>query len=226
MPVSGLEVLLEGRNLARLLEGLGTTVGIALASLAVALVCGVPLGLAMTRRGALVQVLTRGYVETMRIVPQLVLLFVVYFDLARQGLVSLSGAATSILVLGAWGAAEMGDLVRGAVTSIPAHQVDSARALGLAPAQVQRLVVLPQTLRRLAPLTVNLTTRLVKTTSLVVLIGVVEVLKVAQQIIDANRFEHPEAAFWVYGLVLGLYFVVCYPVSVLARRLETRWESR
>ena len=85
-------------------------------------------------------------------------------------------------------------------------------------------MVLPQAVRGLVPLTINLTNRMIMTTSLVVLIGVVEVLKVAQQIIDANRFEYPGAALWVYGVVFLLYFLVCFPISLASRKLERRWQ--
>ena len=76
-----------------------------------------------------------------------------------------------------WGAGEMGDLVRGALTSIPAHQRESGAALGLTRWQINRYVLIPQTLRRLIPQAINLATRMIKTTSLVMIIGVVEVLK-------------------------------------------------
>ena len=73
------------------------------------------------------------------------------------------------------------------------------------------------------PLTINLATRMIKTTSLVVLIGMTEVLKVGKQIIDANRFTHPTAALWVYGVIFLLYFLACWPISLLAKKLERRW---
>lgn len=84
-------------------------------------------------------------------------------------------------------------------------------------------MVVPQTMRRLLPLTINLTTRMIKTTSLVVLIGITEVLKTGKQIIDANRFDYPTAALWVYGVVFLLYFLACWPISVFAKQLEKRW---
>ena len=55
------------------------------------------------------------------------------------------------------------------------------------------------------------------------MIGVVEVLKVAQQIIEANRSASPNAAFGIYLTVLLLYFLVCWPISLLARHLEEKW---
>ena len=59
--------------------------------------------------------------------------------------------------------------------------------------------------------------------ALVMLIGVVEVSKVSQQIIDASRFEAPTAAIWIYAVVFFLYFIVCRPISMLASRLEKRF---
>ena len=73
------------------------------------------------------------------------------------------------------------------------------------------------------PQVINLITRMIKTTSLVLMIGVVEMLKVAQQIIEANRMKVPNAAFGVYLTVLVLYFLACWPVSLLAKALEKRW---
>ncbi|MBQ1493266.1 MAG: ABC transporter permease subunit, partial [Blautia sp.] len=107
--------------------------------------------------------------------------------------------------------------------SIPPHQYASASALGLTQAQVYRYVILPQTVRRLIPLSINLITRMIKTTSLVLMIGVVEVMKVGQQIIEANRMSSPNAAFGVYLTIFMLYFLACWPISLLARYLEKRW---
>ena len=66
---------------------------------------------------------------------------------------------------------------------------------------------------------------MIKTTSLVVLIGVVEVLKVGQQIIDANRFNYTTASLWIYGLIFALYFLICWPISLLSRHMEKTWQN-
>ena len=84
--------------------------------------------------------------------------------------------------------------------------------------------IIPQTVRRLIPLSINLITRMIKTTSLVLMIGVVEVLKVAQQIIEANRTASPNAAFGIYLTVFILYFLACWPISLLAGYLEKKWK--
>ena len=64
---------------------------------------------------------------------------------------------------------------------------------------------------------------MIKTTTLVLMIGVVEVLKVAQQIIEANRMNSPNAAFGIYLTIFLLYFLACWPISLLARHLEKKW---
>ena len=220
---SPLSILLAGNNLARLLGGLAVTVRISLIAVARSLPLGVLFGLLMTRENRVIKLLSRIYLDFIRIMPQLVLLFLVFFGSARVFGLSLSREFSAVLVFTLWGTAEMGDLVRGALMSIPKHQYESAAALGLTAGQCSRYVIIPQTLRRLLPLAINLVTRMVKTTSLIVLIGVVEVLKTGQQIIDANRFQYPTAALPIYGVIFLLYFLVCWPVSMLARYLEQRW---
>ncbi|MGN0984171.1 MAG: amino acid ABC transporter permease, partial [Gemmiger sp.] len=185
MPDLGLEVLLKGKNMVRLLGGLWAALRISLIAVALSLPLGVLLGALMTWKNPVVRAVLRVYLEFIRIMPQLVLLFLVYFGTTRAFGWDLSGEVASVIVFVLWGTAEMSDLVRGALLSIPRHQYESSEALGLSKAQTYLYVIIPQTVRRLIPLSINLITRMIKTTSLVLMIGVVEVLKVAQQIIEA-----------------------------------------
>jgi len=221
----GIEVLFQGRNFVRLLEGLWVTVRISVFSVIVSTLLGIILGMIMTMKNPLLRIITRCYLEFVRIMPQLVLLFLVYFGLTKMFRINLSGEISAIIVFVIWGTAEMGDLVRGALTSIPVHQYESGKALGLTTVQNYCYVIIPQTIRRLLPQAINLVTRMIKTTSLIVLIGVVEVVKVGQQIIEASRLTSPSAAVWVYGVIFFLYFIVCYPISILSKRLEVKWRN-
>lgn len=221
---NAISILFQGNNFLRLLKGLGVTLEISLFSALFSIPLGVLFGMFMRRKGMVSRVLSRLYLDFIRIMPQLVLLFIVYFGSARAFAVNFSGEVASVFVFVLWGTAEMGDLVRGAIDSIPGHQWEAAKALGLSRGQTERYIILPQTVRRLIPLSMNLLTRMVKTTSLVVLIGVVEVLKVGQQIIDTNRFQYPTAALPIYGVIFFLYFLVCWPISVAARKLEKKWQ--
>ena len=223
MPDLGLEVLWKGKNAARLLAGLWTALRISLISVVISIPLGILLGALMTRRNPIVRAVLRRYLEFIRIMPQMVLLFLAYFGTTRAFGWDLSGETASIIVFTLWGTAEMSDLVRGALISIPKHQYESGEALGLTRAQTYLYIIIPQTVRRLLPLSINLITRMIKTTSLILMIGVVEVLKVAQQIIEANRTASPNAAFGVYLTVFVLYFLACWPISLLARHLEKKW---
>ena len=223
MPDLGLEVLFKGKNFARLLEGLGVALRISLISVVISIVAGIGVGMLMTWKNPISRAITRCYLEIVRIMPQMVLLFIVFFGTTRVFGWNLSGEISAVIVFSFWGTAEMGDLVRGALISIPQHQYESAYALGLTGIQTYQYVVLPQTVRRLIPLSINLITRMIKTTSLILMIGVVEVLKVAQQIIEANRMSSPNAAFGLYLTVFLIYFLACWPFSLLARYLEKRW---
>ncbi|MDD3206695.1 MAG: amino acid ABC transporter permease [Lachnospiraceae bacterium] len=221
----GISVLFQGRNLIRLLTGLWVTIRISLISVAVSIVLGILLGMLMTWKNPITKGLSRIYLEFIRIMPQLVLLFIVYFGVTKAFRISISGELAAIIVFVMWGMAEMGDLVRGALQSIPKHQYESGRAIGLTQSQIYRYIIIPQTIRRLLPLAINLITRMIKTTSLIVLIGVVEVVKVGQQIIEANRLTVPTAAIWIYGVIFFLYFIVCYPISMLSIKLEKIWKG-
>ena len=172
MPDLGLEVLLKGKNAVRLLGGLWVALRISLISVAISIPLGILLGVLMTKKNRLIRAILRIYLEIIRIMPQMVLLFLAYFGTARAFGWNLDGETAAIIVFALWGTAEMSDLVRGALVSIPRHQYESAEALGLTRGQVFRYVVLPQTVRRLLPQSINLITRMIKTTSLILMIGV------------------------------------------------------
>ena len=223
MPDLGIDVLFKGTNFIRLLGGLWTALEISLISVGLSIPLGILLGIVMTIPNKAIKVITKIYLEIIRIMPQLVLLFIVFFGATRTMGINLSGEVASVIVFTLWGTAEMGDLVRGSIISIPKHQSESSLALGLSKAQTYLYIIIPQTVRRLLPRSINLVTRMIKTTSLILMIGVVEVIKVAQQIIEANRATSPNAAFGVYLVVFIMYFIVCFSISMVAKHLEKKW---
>lgn len=221
----GFEILLKGNNMLRLLQGLWVALRISLISVVISIVLGILVGMLMTSKNKVIQVITRVYLEIVRIMPQLVLLFIVYFGVTKAMGINLSAEAAAIIVFVFWGVAEMADLVRGSLISIPKIQYESSESLGLSRGQTYRYVIIPQIIRRMIPLSINLITRMIKTTSLVMMIGIVEVLKVGQQIIEANRKTSPNAAFAIFATILLLYFIACWPISCLSKYLEKRWEN-
>lgn len=221
----GFDWLFEGQNATRLAQGLWLTAQISFISVGLSLVFGTLFGLLMRANNIFVRAVCRFYLETIRIVPILVWLFALYFGLSTWFNLHISGFWVCIWVFTLWGVAEMGDLVRGALVSIEKHQIESARALGLNRWQIFQHIELPQGTRRVLPGAINLFTRMVKTSSLAALIGVIEIVKVGQQIIENALLTNPSASFFVYGLIFILYFLICYPLSLFATRLEHKWES-
>lgn len=226
MQLMGIELLFKGTNFLRMLNGLWVAVRISLISVVLSIGLGLVVGALMTMQNKIIKAVMRVYLEIVRIMPQMVLLFIVYFGTTRVFGINIEAEVSAIIVFTFWGTAEMGDLVRGVLISIPKHQYESSEALGLSKLQTYRYVILPQTLRRLIPLSINLITRMIKTTSLVMMIGIVEVLKVTQQIIEANRRTSPDAAFGMFATVFMMYFIVCWPISLLSKHLEKRWSDR
>ncbi|MCX2717394.1 amino acid ABC transporter permease [Helicobacter sp. MIT 21-1697] len=218
-----MEIFFIGSNFARLLQGVLLTLEIALISIIFATFGGLILGFVMTGRSLIIRGICRFYLECVRIIPILAWLFIVFFGISQQFDINLSAITSAIIVFSLWGVAEVGDLVRGAITSLPKHQNESGKALGLKQWQIMCYIIFPQALRRLLPSIISLSTRMIKTTSLVALLGAVDLLKVGQQIIELNK-SNPNASFWVYGGIFCTYFILCYPLSYLSKMLEKKYQ--
>ncbi|MGL4773941.1 MAG: ABC transporter permease subunit, partial [Clostridium sp.] len=132
----GYDGLFDGKNLERLLEGLFVTGKTAFISVAISLILGVLFGIIMTSKSRWIKLISNLYLEAIRIIPILVWLFIGYFGVAKWLNIHLDGTFVCILVFSLWGTAEMGDLVRGAITSLPRIQEESALALGLKREQI------------------------------------------------------------------------------------------
>ena len=145
----GFDVLFRGTNFTRLLGGMWITMEISLISVVLSIVLGILLGIIMTLKNPVTKSICRVYLEIVRIMPQLVLLFIVYYGSARLIGLKFEPEFAAVIVFTFWGTAEMGDLVRGALQSIPIHQYESAYALGMNRSQTYFSIVIPQTIRRL-----------------------------------------------------------------------------
>ena len=200
------------------------SVQISAISIAVSLVLGTFLGVAMSSKNKFIFFALKICLEIVRIMPQIVWLFLFYYGASKAFGIDISKFNASLIVFSLWGVFEMMDIVRGAIVSIPRHQFESAAALALSKAQIYLYVVIPLATRRLVPAGVNLLSRIIKTTPIVALIGVPDLLKVGQQTIGtASLTANPTVPFWIYGFIFLLYFLVCYPISKLSKILENRW---
>jgi polar amino acid transport system permease protein len=111
----------------------------------------------------------------------------------------------------------LGEIWRGAIQSVPSGQIEAARALGLRYRPLMLRVVLPQALRVAIPPTVGFLVNLIKSTSLAAIIGFVELTR-AGQLLNNATFR----PFLIFGTVAAIYFVLCWPLTLAAARLERR----
>ena len=223
--MDGVSILFDPLVLKRLIfEGLWMSVQISAVSIVISLVLGTFLGVAMSSKNKFIFFVLKICLEIVRIMPQIVWLFLFYYGASKAFGLDISKFNASLIVFSLWGVFEMMDIVRGAIVSIPRHQFESAAALALSKAQIYLYVVIPLATRRLVPAGVNLLSRIIKTTPIVALIGVPDLLKVGQQTIEtASLTANPTVPFWIYGFIFLLYFLVCYPISKLSKILENRW---
>lgn len=209
-------------NFKRLMEGLVVTLNIALVSVILSTILGVIFGIIMTSKNKVIKSIAFIYLESIRIVPIMVWLFIFYFGIPKVFNIHIESTLVGYIVFTLWGTAEIGDLVRGAITSIPKIYYESSMALSLNKFKIYRFIIIPISIRRVLPGIINLTTRMIKTTTLMTLIGTVDLVKVGQQIIERSILTEPRASFWIYGCMLIIYFTICFPISLGAKALERK----
>ncbi|HEY7379107.1 MAG TPA: amino acid ABC transporter permease [Steroidobacteraceae bacterium] len=146
--------------------------------------------------------------------PLLMQLFLAYFGMTIFGF-SVNPLIAAMIALTAHASAYLGEIWRGCIEAVPRGQTEAARALGLHYFARMRHIVLPQAARIAVPPTVGFLVQLVKETSLTSIIGFVELTRQGQ-IITSVTFK----PFLVYGLVAAVYFVMCWPLSLVARGME------
>ncbi|MCW5771203.1 MAG: amino acid ABC transporter permease [Rhodospirillaceae bacterium] len=156
------------------------------------------------------------FIEAIQGTPLLMLLFLCFFGMALIGIETTPWIAATV-ALTLYAAAFLGEIWRGCIQSVPRGQWDAADSLALGYLRKMRFVILPQALRVAVPPTVGFLVQVVKGTALASIIGFVDVTKAGQMIANAT-FE----PFLVYGVVGLIYFALCYPISLVARRLERR----
>lgn len=195
-----------------------TTVGLSLGATLLGGVLGLIVALNRVSRARLPRAIAAGYITTVQGIPVLVILFLVYFGVARLGLdVPPLWAATFALTVFASG--YLGDIWRGAIESIPRQQWEASDALAMTRGQQFRHVILPQAVKISLPPTVGFLVQLVKNTSIVSIVGVIELTR-SGQITSTATFQ-PLLVFGIVGLI---YFCICFPLSLLSRRMESVYD--
>ena len=203
-------------SLPYLLRGPVSTVAISLAVIVLGTAMGLVLGLLRFTRWPWLGATVAWTVELVRAVPLLLLLFFIFFGLPALG-IKIPTFPAAVLAMSLWMTVNTAEVVRGGIQSIPHGQFEAGRSAGLSELSLMRHVIFPQAVRRMIPPFVGLCTILVKDTSLAAIIGVFELTRAAQETIE-RTFK----SFEIYLVAAAIYFVVCFPLTRLAQKAESR----
>lgn len=226
-----------------LIQGLVATIRISIYASVLALILGVILGVARCSANLTIRMLARTYLEFLRNVPPVVVIFIFFFFLSEQIISALNmeswarGIARSdnnavwtfffgdmrrfpalisgVIVLALFESAFVGEIVRAGIQSIDKGQREAARSIGMSRFQELRYIVLPQALRKVLPPMANQFISLVKDSSLVSLISVPDLTFKTVELVASTRM-----IFEAWLVAAAFYFVICFGLSMLFRRLE------
>jgi len=212
----GFEWAAIARGLPYLLEGAGLTVVISSVAMVLALVLGLALAAISQAPGPVARRLVAAYVEVFRNTPLLIQIFIVYFGLPQLG-VKLSPFLSGLAALVLYAAAYNTEIFRAGLEAVPHGQFEAARSAGLGELQILRYVIMPQAVRICFPALGNNLVSLVKNSSLVSTIGMVELMFVANDI-SFNNFR----TFEIYGTAAVMYVVIVLALTRLLRAAEGR----
>jgi polar amino acid transport system permease protein len=181
---------------------------------------GLVVALARVSRQRGVRELARVYIAVVQGIPVLIVLFLFYFGLSRVGF-ELPPLVAASLALSMFASAYFGEIWRGAIESVPRHQWEASASLALSRRQQYRYVVLPQSVTIALPPSVGFLVQLVKNTSIVSIVSVIELTR-AGQLVNNVTFQ----PFRVFAAVALIYLAICYPMSRVSRRLERTLRCR
>jgi His/Glu/Gln/Arg/opine family amino acid ABC transporter permease subunit len=207
-------------------EGLPVTLKIAAVAVTASALIGILLGTLMTINFLPLRSVIRFYIEVWRGLPILVTVLFIYwlpaFELGPFR-IQMNAYTSATVGLTLWGSAQVAEATRGAVRSIPKEQHEAAAALGLGWIGRHAFVIVPQAVRRLLPPMVGLLVNIIQNTTIAFAIGVSELLETGNRQFEnltlATGNGHP---FTIFGFVLVVFFIISFPLTLLARYLERR----
>jgi His/Glu/Gln/Arg/opine family amino acid ABC transporter permease subunit len=201
-----------------LVASIGTLQLMAL-SFMLASIIGLVVALMRVSRSPLLHGLAVVYVEVLRGLPALVILFLIYFGLGGLGVewLKFTSYQAAVIGLGLQGGAVLGEVFRSGIEALHLGQMEAALSLGMTPATAMRWIILPQAGRIVLPPVANYAIGLLKDTAVCAIIAAPELMLRAKDIASSSfRPMH------LFVLAAVLYFIMSYPLSIVARRLEAR----
>lgn len=202
-------VLLQGLNMTLVISALATLLGSAI---------GIVMGLARISRNILVRTGASIYVEIIRGIPLLVFLMYIFFGLGA--FVEISAFTAAVLGLGIFSGAYVAEIVRGGIEAIPKGQMEAARSLGMTYLQAMWFIIIPQAMRAILPALAGQFITLIKDSSLVSVISIVDLTMVSKNLV-VRTFQ----PFEIWTLTAAFYLILTYTCSKLLRMWEKKYRS-
>lgn len=199
------------------MSGLVVTCQVTAAALALALVLGFLIAVLKVLPCRPLRAVLNFYTSIFRGVPLIVLLFLAYFATPQLTGFKISMFAAGAITLGLNGSATVSETVRGGIEGVDRGQYDAARAIGLRYVPMMRKIIVPQTMRSIAPALVNEVITVLKSSSLVATIGLMDMMRAAQSV-QALTYR----AFEPFLVVAVVYYVIVMALTALGNRLERR----
>lgn len=210
-----IELLIE--TFPRLMQGLGQTLEMTLISLVIAAVLGLLFGLMTVSKQIVIRGIARVYISIIRGTPIIVQAFFIYFGIASALGITMQPMTAGIITLSLNAGAYTAEIVRAGIQSVPKGQMEAARSLGLPYTMAMRKVILPQAIRTMVPTIVNQCIITLKDSSILSVIGVVELTQTGKLIIASN-FE----SFNMWLIVAIIYFIIIWVLTKVSNILEKR----
>lgn len=203
-------------QIAFIFRGAGWTIVLSLLGFIGGTIFGLPVALARASRRRSLKILSGLFVQLVQGIPLPVIMFVVYFGISIGGY-DVPALVAAGIAMTLYSSAYLGEIWRGCIQAVPKTQWEAGECLALTNTQRFIFVILPQALRMAVPPTVGFLVQIVKNTSYAVVIGFFD-LTYSAKVINNSTFM----PFTVFTLAALIYFAICFPMSVMARRFERR----
>jgi polar amino acid transport system permease protein len=203
-----------------LLKAIPWTLALSLGALVGGGIVGMVIAILRTAPSAALRWIATGYIELFQGTPVLMQLFVTYYGIAVLFDIQVGAWPAVLTAFTLYSGAFLGEIWRGSIQAIPRPQWEAAECLSLGFGKQLWYVILPQAARISIPPTVGFTVQLIKSTSIAAIIGFVELTR-AGQLMTNTTFK----PMIIYPIVAALYFLLCWPLSLLAQALERRIDA-
>lgn len=213
------------KSMPYILTGFRTTLVLSIYVIIVSIVLGIFLGVMRTSSVKVCKYFAKAFITVFRGIPSLVILYMVFFILPSIG-ITIDTFPSAIIGLSIWGIANVGEITRGAVESLPRQQFEAGMAIGMRKSQVMVYIILPQAFKIMLPSIIGIISNLVQNTTLASFIGTTEFVKACQYTIERIQLlENTPVSLTVYTILLIGYFIICFPLSLFSRHLQTKMKQ-